>query len=220
MNDKPKLKYYLYVSESKVDMLYAQVPKSIKSKLESEVKLNLQLLNVSFTEKQFEDTLYTKLNATVEYLNQTESVGSVHSPQEYFKGSMYLQWAQIHPGIVFWGGKLNDTIVGLGGSMRYILGQQGKIEDIEWVTHSHSAYLADLLMKELEVHLLEPKVDKGLSRDDVEKRIFNAVDGWADEFRKNSKYSRSTHKFEFFAKKLRYSNRILLGTPLYVAFEN
>lgn len=217
MNEKPKLKYYMYVSESKVEMLYAQIPKPIQSKLETEVKLNLQILNISFSDKQFEDSFYTKLNTVVEYISNNMNVGSIHSPGEYFRGTLHLRWAHIHPEIVFWGGKLNETVVGLGGSMRHVLGQNK--QNIAFPSHSHSAYLADLLMKELQIQTVEPKVNRKLPEEVFEYRILNSVNEWSESL--PTRYD-DIQKFEFLAKKIRYSKLldsipVLLGTPIYVA---
>lgn len=208
-----KLRYYIYVSEPKVDMLYAQIPKSTRSSLEAELKINLHLVDVSFKEKQFDDTLYSKLGVVEEYLNKQEEVGSIASPKDFFKGSAHLQWARISDRVVFFGGMINNTAVGLGGSLQYVLGNSPK--DIEQGGISHTPGLVSFLYKELQLRVLEP-LQTNLTDEAQEERAVSATDWWAKELSKSA-----IQKFDFLAKKLvctkYYKNDVLLGTPVYVA---
>lgn len=207
-----KLRYYIYVSESKVDMLYAQIPKSTRSNLEAELKINLHLVDVAFKEKQFDDTLYSKLGVVEEYLNKQEEIGSVASPKEFFKGSAHLQWARISDRIVFFGGKINDTAIGLGGSLQYVLGNSSK--DIEKGGISHTPGLVSFLYKELQLRILEPLPE--LTDEAQEEKAVSATDWWAKELSQVA-----IQKFDFLAKRLLctqiHNHNVLLGTPVYVA---
>lgn len=193
-------------------MLYAQIPKSTRSNLEAELKINLHLVDVSFKEKQFDDTLYSKLGVVEEYLNKQEEVGSVASPKEFFKGSAHLQWARISDRIVFFGGIINETAIGLGGSLQYVLGNSSK--DIEKGGISHTPGLVSFLYKELQLRILEPLPN--LTDESQDERAVSATDWWAKELSKSA-----IQKFDFLARKLictkYHKNDILLGTPVYVA---
>lgn len=210
---KSKLKYYFYVSESKVNMLFSQIPVSIRSKIEAEVKLNLPLMNVAFTEKQFDDSLYSKLGVVTEYIEKNSGVGSIGAPQEYFKDVAFLKWSHIHEGIVFWGGKKNDVALGLGGSAKYLLGST--LAPVTPGIVSHSPWLASFLIKELQLRILSPELPE-LLPDDVEYRAASATEWWAQELSKGF-----VQKFEFLAKTLLHrkiaDQEILLGTPIYVS---
>jgi hypothetical protein len=229
-----KLKYYVYISQSKVDMLHSQIPSSIRSKLEAEVKLNLQLAEISFSKKQFSDNLYTKLNLVIDYLTKQNLIGNINEPLEYFRGILYMGWAQIYPSVIFFGGTSNETTVGLGGSMNNLLGYTWDISSVAQGI-SHTPWLISVLNKEVE--FLVPfdsantkygKTEYGTventPKDEYEKRVLSATSHWAndilsysdralqEDMLNNRPYISSSepryqiNKFEFVAKVLRYSN--------------
>jgi hypothetical protein len=210
------MKYFVYVSKSKVEMLFPQIPKTTVKKVEKKIEVNLKLLNISFAEKNFDETLYSKLNAVVEYLNDSGSVGTISKPNEYFYGKIFLQWTEIYPKVVFYGGMLNDIALGLGGSMKHVLGFEsaGVEKGI-----SHTPWLVELLSNEVE-KIVAPSETKAvkLNPEEIENRIAQSTQYWAQELSE-----RAFHKFEFLAKTLKVSSyrghKILIGTPLYVASE-
>lgn len=223
------IKYYAYISQVKVDMLYSQIPPSFRDGIEAEVKLKLPLTEISFSKKQVSDTLYIRLNLVESYLERQGLIGSIWKSSEYFRGTLHMGWAEIHPGVVFWGGKLNETVIGLGGSMNNLLGYQSNSSDIpEGI--SHTPWLISLISKEADV-MISYEFPKGrdkeiqdLTRDryesEAEKRALSATDDAIDYIAtRPSKFN--TNKFEFLAKLLKrstiYGRDILLGSPIYVA---
>jgi len=149
-----------------------------------------------------------------------------------------MGWAQIYPGVVFFGAKFNETAIGLGGSMNNLLGFRWNIADVTMGV-SHTPWLVSLISKEVEmlipfdpVNTLYGIVDGSVydtkhgGNDEYEKRIESATFSWANDIAKYpSKYQ--VNRFEFVAKMLRYTknspfdnNNILLGTPIYVALDN
>lgn len=214
-----KLKYYIYVSESKVNMLYSQIDKSLLAKLQAEVKFTLRLFDVSFTEKQFDDSLYTKLHIVIEHIKKNYDVGSIGKPQEFFQDTIFMQWARIHRDVLFFGGSLNDTVLGLGGSMIHLLGHRSpKVE----VGISHTPWLISVLAEELQMQIRDPELSRQLTlyeeqtTEENNRRVLSAVNSWSSQISK-----RPVEKFEFLAKRLRHDNyqgkKVLFGTPIYVA---
>ena len=224
------LKYYIYHSKDKIDMLYSQIPVSIRKKLDSKIKLNLQLAEISFSSKQFSDTLYTKLAVILDYLEDNKLVGSISKPLEYFYGNLFMGWAQIYPGVLFLGGTFNDISVGLGGSMNNLLGYKWDATDVP-VGISHTPWLVSLLYREVQMLFpFEPAyVQYGhfdveaTRKQEYEKRVSSATSHWTYDITNNpAKFQIS--KFEFVAKVLRntesvhsHYRKVLLGTPIYVA---
>lgn len=229
-----KLKYYVYVSESKVDMLHSQIPPSVRSKLEAEVKLNLQLAEVSFSKKQFSDNLYTKLNLVIDYLDKQHIIGSIGGPLEYFRGTLHMGWAQIYPSVLFFGGISNETTIGLGGSMNNLLGYKWDMSNVP-LGISNTPWLVSLLYKEIKFHIpFDPvntkygRVEYGsvenTPKDIYDERVLIATSSWTydimsysdlelkEALANNRPYVSSNqpryqiNKFEFVAKVLRYSN--------------
>lgn len=223
------IKYYAYISQIKVDMLYSQIPPSIRDGIEAEVKLKLPLTEISFSKKQVSDNLYIRLNLVESYLEKQGMLGSIWKSSEYFRGTLRMGWAEIYPGVVFWGGKLNETVIGLGGSMNNLLGYQSNSSDIpEGV--SHTPWLISLISREADVMIAyefpgeRDKQIQDLVGDRYEaesdKRALSATNDATDYITtRPSKFN--TNKFDFLAKLLKRSNvygrNILLGSPIYVS---
>lgn len=198
-------------------MLFHQIPKELQASIQKTLEIDLKFVKMSLAEKQIDETLYSKLSLVVDYLEKNVGIGDISAPKEYFKGSLYMEWAQIHPSVVFWGGQLNDTAIGLGGSMNNILGHETK--DIEKGI-SHTPWLVSLLSQEVE-SIIKPSIVQENefikdSESEFERRVLASTYSWADNLS-----IRSYQKCEFVAKKLRFANyqnhRVLLGTPLYIA---
>lgn len=223
------IKYYAYISQTKVEMLYSQIPLTVRDGLEAEIKLKLPLAEISFSKKQVSDNLYIKLNLVESYLEKQKIVGSIWKSSEYFKGTLRMGWAEIYPGVVFWGGKVNEIVIGLGGSMNNLLGYQSNSSDIpEGI--SHTPWLISLISKEADVMIAYefPRERNKQIQDflgdmyeaESDKRVLSATDDATDYIMtRPSKFN--TNKFDFLAKLLKRSNvhgrDVLLGSPIYVS---
>jgi hypothetical protein len=240
------MKYYLYVSDAKVDMLFPQVPHEVKKKVATEWKLDLKVLGMSRrTEVDTEDTRFARLDAVVAFVREFGSVGSADEPLDYVSDTLEMRWGYLggfggkEMPLVYFGGQTDRTVVGLGGSARHVIGNVGLS-----TPYSHSAmpFLTTTLVKDLglgleEVHthynLADPghgydaltrrsKRTEGKFRDVDEKFVFEAV------FAASVEMKGPAQTVEFLAKRLLHGlpkefkyppnvANILLGTPLYVA---
>lgn len=139
------MKYYIYISDDKVDMLYAQIPQSIKSRIATEIKIDLKVFSTSFKDKDdaYVETRYSKLALVVDYIENHLDVGSLDNPKAFFKGTMPMYWGPFGhrddiraatqnlirnednaygQQIIFFAGKHGYRTVGLGGSMKHVIG--------------------------------------------------------------------------------------------------
>src|SRR3984957_14945888 len=121
------LKYFIYVSDTKVDMLYSQIPRSLKDKIAGELKLDLHVVSASVRGRDREETRYSKLSVVTDYIDKHSEVGTVDYPGSYFKGTMDMNWGEVggegaSEYIVFFAGRTEKTILGLGGSPWHVLG--------------------------------------------------------------------------------------------------
>ncbi|MCI0689871.1 MAG: hypothetical protein L0Y54_21920 [Sporichthyaceae bacterium] len=55
------MKYYLYVSDRKVDMLFDQIPRRLRRRLAAEAKVDLKVASVTLTSAHDDHTRYSKL---------------------------------------------------------------------------------------------------------------------------------------------------------------
>jgi hypothetical protein len=122
------LKYYLYISDTKVDILFAQIPRNILKKISADLNINLGVVSVSLKEKQSEQTRYDKVKVVSDYIENHLDVGDVDHPQAYFKATVSMRWGELWY-TVYFSGKTDQTDFGLGGSIKHILGKPN-VKDI------------------------------------------------------------------------------------------
>jgi hypothetical protein len=125
-----EVKYYLYVSDAKLEMLYAQMPARMRDKIAAELKIDLKIIGATISAKSRPETRYGKLDLVREYLSKTTPVGTVADPQSYFAGTMSMRWGLITGPdtgrIVYFGGEQDSAILGLAGSRHHVVGFQGE----------------------------------------------------------------------------------------------
>lgn len=116
------MRYYLYISDSKIDMLFGQIPQRLRRRLAAELTIDLKLVSATLAPSRTDETRYSKTDLVVHYLERHAEVGSVDYPQQYFRGTLPMRWGQATPRMVYFGGETARTVFGLGGSMRHVLG--------------------------------------------------------------------------------------------------
>ena len=140
------MKYYVYISDTKIDMLYPQIPKPLLKKIASNLSIDLKLLgaevNIGTKSNQSDETRYAKVKIVSEYIEKHLDVGTIDTPSTYFKGKLLMQWGQIElpadrnvlsltrtedyfnniSSDVYFAGKTDRTYFGLCGSLKHVLG--------------------------------------------------------------------------------------------------
>jgi hypothetical protein len=124
------MKYYVYISDSKVEMLYAQIPRKIRDRIVGKLEIDVKVLSISLEASPNESTRYSKVQVVADYLDR-ELVGPMSEESApYFRGSLRMKWGQFPsklrtdspPDAVYFTGYCDGTIVGLGGSSQHLLG--------------------------------------------------------------------------------------------------
>jgi hypothetical protein len=236
------MKFYVYISDSKVDMLLPQVPHAVKKKVATELGIDLKILTAKRTATtESDDSRIKRLETVVAFIREFGNVGTVDEPDEYIFDTVPMMWGPygwwrvdgepIGPRPVYFGGSTDKTVFGLGGSARHVIGEIGDAcsRDGEPI-HSHSAtpFLLD--------HLIREQLATGeLSRAEYDRYLLGHGDvriageqnrpgpgldaiGLATEAMRGPQ-----QRLEFLAKRLlvgaefRTERQILLGSPLYVA---
>lgn len=227
------MRYFVYMSQAKVQQLFAQIPQRERSNLAAKLSVELPRAEDDGAAGAPTESALTKLSLIEEYLSDAGAVGSVDQPLSYFAGEMSLAWGpygfnwdEPEAPFVYFGGRTDRTILGLGGSRQHVIGQTGPAHP-----HSHSATPA--LMQSLSVWLGEPSRDAK----DQEGRVRPAHPLSAVELA-SSQIGGPWERMQFLAKqlvagktsqvwwnsgdgagfeKLKGEYQVLLGTPLFVA---
>jgi len=215
-------------------MLLSQIPHGQKKKIATEFKFDLKVLGASRkAETEDEDNRFTRLEAVTAFVREYGNVGSVDEPDEYIEGELLMRWGPYinlyhseGAPLVYFGGSTDQTIVGLGGSSKHVIGNEGQSQ-----AHSHSItpYLISYLQEQLGLSS-GPKLDY---RSQQVVEIVNFGVPFTDQEREaqplhavylaTDQMQGPEQRLEFLAKKLLYGSyprsekQILLGTPIYVA---
>ncbi len=205
------MKYYTYISDAKVDMLFPQVPHDVKKKVATEFGIDLKFLSAKRkAEAEPEENRITRLEVVAEFIRNSGKVGSVDAPNEYISDTLQLRTARIEE-FLYLTGRTEKTSFGMGGSLQHVIGSAAKSELPQSV--------AGVMFNSLRNFLNEESPETQASRTFLD--IFMAV---ADSH--NKWIQGPTENLEFLAKRLWYESwtstrsqelRALLATPLYVA---
>jgi hypothetical protein len=205
------LRYYVYVSRSKVDLLYEQIPEKALSRIATKLTIDLKLLKAEFSAKDSQRSLYSKVEIIEGYLDEEGVVGTVDEPKSYFRGHMPLRWGPYGGGFdsdgefVYFGGWTENTLLGLGGSAKHVIGQEGS-------SHANSASATPFLVEALRREFASGEFN--MSEGEVTSLVELATPYMKGPFQ----------EMEFLAKRLAVGQppishsvkRTILGTPIYV----
>src|SRR5216684_1112949 len=220
----PPLKHYVYISDTKVDMYYGQIPPSILAGIATELTLDLKALgtgvSATFRKEQAQETRYSRLKVVVRYLEKhiSSDIGWIDAPLNFFKGSLPMFWGKLptrdNTKMVFFAGSTKQTLLVLGGSAYHVIGKVGDASIGE--SSSDLPTLVDILGEELQLHPRSP------DREDFydEDAALNAIEVMTRQMKGAAQH------LEFLAKRLAYdpsslahsrirprSKHVLLGTP-------
>lgn len=203
------MKFYTYISDAKVDMLFPQVPHDIKKKVATEFGVDLKFLSAKRkAESESEENRITRLNVVAEFIRKSEKVGSVDEPEDYIADTLGMRTI-LRGDLLYLSGDTEKTSFGMGGSIQHVIGSTTKSQG------PMSIGLA--LFAGLRAFLKEKSPE------------LTANNQFYDDFLHVGNWFRSSgqpiEKFEFLAKRLWYESqtwkdkevRALLATPLYLA---
>lgn len=213
------MRYYLYVSDAKIDMLFEQIPQRLLKRLTKELKVDVKVISFTVKERVQDDTRFGRLNVVESYLWESFDVGSASDPATWFEDSLSLRSGVKHTttgGLVYFGGLIHNTLVALIGSTQHLTGYGGTPKDIE-VSYSNLPTLFSYLRRDDAV-MGKPQDD---AADDA--RALHEVRDFTDALHGVRQPCR------FIARRLLTGEienpdgsrlNVLLGTPLYVALDD
>lgn len=187
------MRYYIYISDSKVDMLLPQIPSEAKRKIATEFKIDLKVLSaLRKSETETTDNRFSRLEAVCAFIRNYGNVGSVAEPDDYVYGSMPLRMLTDR-NFVYFGGSVQEanTIVGLSGSVKHLIG----------ITPPTNAYGSSSLLS-YTATFLRTIIDSIESNVEVSKaQLRNTLN---DAVRVTQSMGGPEQHFEFLAKRLLY----------------
>ncbi|MFD4941462.1 DUF7019 family protein [Streptomyces sp. NPDC058239] len=215
------LHYYLYVSDSKVDMLLAQIDPAVNRKRTTEVNFNLSVVGGKHTTESPEGgDRSARLRQVVRYLEEQGELGTVDEPGRFFGGTLPLRWGPFptDPNLVYFGGSTECTVVGLGGSAHHVLGATP--ESAPGLPRSLTPSLLAALATDPQIRLLV----EAIGAQDAHPDRSAAPQAAQAVHRANAAMAGPPQRVEFVAKRLLHvpappgaGASVVLGTPLYVA---
>jgi hypothetical protein len=231
------MKYYLYISSAKVEMLWPQKRKGLFARLSANMKVDLKFLGLSLERKDSNETLYSKLATVEKYILKNFEVGTIDKPQGYFAGTipMYTQilnWKlfpqrkaySVETGkrqLAYFAGKSLQRNIVLIGSPIHIIESSKEVNDVQLGSVLGPYFPSTIvrLLKEIETgqkdyplriayRLMGQKlIQEQIIRDEISGYVRGVYDG----------LSGPQQNVEFLARRLFEGEDFLVGTPLYVA---
>lgn len=210
------MKYYEYISETKIGMLYEQIKPSSRNNKESLFEASLGVVKGSIKEVKQANSIESEIDKIPyidEYLDRCGLIGEVGEAKTYIKGRLSLKYIinncpEGRNNIALWVGDHNHIRVALVGSLDSLIGAPKNVNSI----HNHNFYRISLIeaVRESEVFHFENSV--GFSTIEDSKY---AVDHWFNNPRKFVPVM--YQEYEFIAKVILSDDEFILATPLYIA---
>lgn len=211
------MKYYIYISDTKVDMLLPQVPHEVKKKIATEFGFDWKILTAKRkVERETEQDRITRLETVVAFIREFGNIGSVDEPEDYVEDTLLMSHGSMEvytgPPIICFGGKSNKTIVSLFGSSTHMIGGKETAELPQPFREPGSAMSAFVrYLTKADAVISMP----GVGEDDVFSSIYRLTAAMRDP----------KQRLGFLAKRMLWQpnfrhgdlNQVLVATPLYVA---
>ncbi|MFC6063859.1 DUF7019 family protein [Streptomyces ochraceiscleroticus] len=142
-----RVRYYLYLSDAKLDMLFEQIPQKLLPRLVTEAKVDLKVVSFSVQRAQSEMSRYDRLEVVEAFLEREYDVGWMTEPAFWFRGESGLRvsGADGAGGPVLMTGTDSEPVVVLIGSAHHVMGGEQPSPELGRVGHSWLPSLHRLL---------------------------------------------------------------------------
>ncbi|WP_329558554.1 SAVMC3_10250 family protein [Streptomyces uncialis] len=226
-------RYYLYISDAKVDMLLSQTDPGWARKRTSEVGLDLKVVTARRSVESASADRVARLERVVRFLQDHGDIGDVDEPGQYFGGLLPMQWGLVgDDDTVYFGGRTRRTILGLGGASAHVLGAATRAAADAGAPPPPapdrlSASLLPVLLHRIATPADDDFVLRPAAPGPQDALAAADTDALATVAQANSTLRGPAQHVEFLAKRLlsgpspypelHGDRTVLLGTPLYVA---
>ncbi len=205
------MRYYLYISDLKVEQLFQQLPFWRRFSINTSVKLNLKIVDFSLGNKEQDRSKYVKLNFIENYLEKQKLISSIEENNQYLKGEGKFNWGDFSPyaleteskNLVYFFSKIKDYKVFLIASKSFLLGETGSVP-------ATSAYLSPNFIKKL-VKEISTSRDIDLNEDFQDIGVIAWFSNY--HFEENNE---AFQNLGFLAKTLYRKEDVIVASPVYV----
>ena len=227
------MKYYIYISDDTLEMLYSQLPVPMRKMLAAELKIDFKVISATVKDRLPEESRYSLLKIFCKHLRENGLVGGIDTPKSYVSCAlpMHLVTARAFRDFpCFFSGHTERTAIALGGSPKHLIGQP-PLDEHSMGGRSNLLALSESLYRYFG---LESDIKPG---EDAAPHAVTGVrpSGVGPETlysvvildRDNTRRGYHTMEVEFMAKVLLHGRElklkdqtltsVLLGSPLYVA---
>jgi hypothetical protein len=205
------MRFDIYRSQNKIDMLFDQIPRSRLAQIALELKVDFKFVSATASKGEpAEPNVDQKLSLILASLERESQMGTVDEPKAYFRGELPMAWGELHlpsdpereaswigPTLVFCGTTTQGTKLALVGSLKYLLGADVWQAATAFYIRPSTAY------RIAEAIDLEPEADALMLSHELTGPAWSG-----DPVRQN---------LEFVAKTFLHTDDKLIGSPLYVA---
>ncbi|THV42227.1 DUF7019 family protein [Glycomyces buryatensis] len=200
------LRYFLYISETKVDNLLPQIPPKFLRTMGFEVSVNAMVASAVVRRERPEEpvALSTRVSLLSDYIVQHERVGTIEDPAPYIGAVSRLRFgvvADYASELAFFGGEVDGVKLGLIGSSSSMVGAADPIASDNGLEYYTLLFLNGVVDQET----LSPGRAMGIYEPgraiDLALQLVPAQE----------------HRLEFLAKTIRVEDGLVLATPIYVA---
>lgn len=199
------LKYFLYLSKTKVRMLFPQIPPNFLDGASADIKVNLGLFSSTLKSGTQSSVggLPGQLSSVCQYLIYSDQVGTETSDKPYIGGVLPLRYGAVTEyasDIAFFGGEVDGMKVGLIGATASLV---GKVK----VSSAENAPFYYTLKFLNEISEAGEETDERPAYHDFASAFDTAMKSVPGK----------KHSLEFVAKVLHREDNLVIATPLYVA---
>jgi hypothetical protein len=204
------MKYFIYISTLKVNMLFDQIPPQLKKRIAAELKIDLGVFSTTVKTLTDSDTTISKLQLVLKHVEQINELGDLWRPKEYFTGTMNMNWGKIIfpwespvEDMVRFGGTIDNLRVCLVGSNAHMLGETGK--------PVHASYSRPDFIRKIANDIRDASSNEEIPPSIVAKDLLADMNRGVDD----TQYVEFAAKTFFVEDEL--NTGIRLGSPLFVA---
>lgn len=220
------MRYYHYISNAKVDMLFPQIPAEFLSGLKVELGFNFGLLQGKVVGEQRDPTTdVARVQALEKFFEKEGLIQTDLEEGTWFRGSFIARsgFLPTCPGLILFGGRLNDGVLLLAGSEAHLIsGSANPGKDRGW---SFMPRTLDSLKTYLKMNFdlsspgitAESMVFGGVRRLEGGGAMFSAFSSIPEDSLPEPETEFSFLARIFLVRTNNQDKRLALGSPLYVA---